>query len=177
MGSFISQGAKGKGSLSWDPVEKKARQVNPGQFDIKQVKELIELMEKHGLVEIEVQQEGRKIRLRKEPAAQVAPPAQPPPKDSHVPGPPEEPARTQSPGLREIRSPMVGTFYRAPSPDADPFVEVGDSVREGDVLCIIEAMKVMNEIRAECSGIIEEILVENGQPVEYGEVLFLIRPE
>ena len=76
-----------------------------------------------------------------------------------------------------IRSPMVGTFYRAPSPDADPFVEEGDVVQEGDVLCIIEAMKVMNEIKAEFSGTIEKIVVENGQAVEYGEVLFLVRPE
>jgi len=153
--------------------------VNGGPFDIKQLKELIELMERHGLVEVEIEEEGRKIRLRKdvEPQALPVAPVQPVAPAAVPQQTPQAPSDAESSGLREIRSPMVGTFYRAPSPDADPFVEVGDTIREGDVLCIIEAMKVMNEIKAECNGTIEEICVENGQPVEFGEVLFLVRPQ
>jgi acetyl-CoA carboxylase biotin carboxyl carrier protein len=91
--------------------------------------------------------------------------------------PAPEPARAEaSAGLIEVTSPMVGTFYRAPAPDAPPYVEVGAKVAPGAVLCIIEAMKLMNELEAEVSGTVARILVENAQPVEYGQVLFLIDP-
>jgi acetyl-CoA carboxylase biotin carboxyl carrier protein len=147
--------------------------------DTRQLKELIELMERHGLVEIELLEEGRRIRLRKD-AAQVVAPA-PPPSAAEAPrGKPKAPEGSPPPpppGLLEFHSPMVGTFYRASSPESDPFVEAGDAIDQGDTLGIIEAMKVMNEIRAEYGGTIEKICVENGQAVEYGETLFLIRPE
>ncbi|ARM30213.1 acetyl-CoA carboxylase biotin carboxyl carrier protein [Prosthecochloris sp. HL-130-GSB] len=86
------------------------------------------------------------------------------------------PAKTADDDLIEIRSPIVGTFYRSPSPDSDPFVNNGNRVQKGDILCIIEAMKLMNEIEAEVSGNIVDILIENGQPVEYDQVLFLLKP-
>jgi len=154
--------------------------ANGKETNVTQLKDLIGLMERHGLVEIELVEEGRKVRLRKAPPVGQAPaavhhassaqaPAPAPPAAGGAPGPPA--------GVVELHSPMVGTFYRAPSPDADPFVEEGTHVEEGDVLCIIEAMKVMNEIKADHAGIIEKIVVENAHPVEYGEVLFLIRPE
>ena len=146
-------------------------------MDLRHIKELIELMERHRLVEIELDEEGRKIRLRKDAGPIVVAP-QPAPKESLPQAQPvaEHVAPTPA-GLREVRSPMVGTFYRAASPESDPYVEAGDTVKEGEVLCLIEAMKVMNEIKAEVAGAVEKILAENGQPVEYGEVLFLIRPE
>jgi acetyl-CoA carboxylase biotin carboxyl carrier protein len=149
--------------------------VSAGDVELRQIKELIELMERHGLLEVELFEEGRKIRLKKAPdpvaapavSSEVAP-------VSHAGG---EVPRAAPAGIDEVHSPMVGTFYRAPSPDADPFIEEGDRVNEGDVLCLIEAMKVMNEIKAESAGTIEKIVVENGQAVEYGEVLFHLRPE
>ncbi len=153
--------------------------ANGKETNVTQLKDLIGLMERHGLVEIELVEEGRKVRLRK------AAPAGPAPVVHHSSAPQ---AATSAPaaaggvpaahaGTIEVHSPMVGTFYRAPSPDADPFIEEGSHVDEGDVLCLIEAMKVMNEIKAEHAGTIEKIVVENAHPVEYGEVLFLIRPE
>jgi acetyl-CoA carboxylase biotin carboxyl carrier protein len=146
--------------------------------DLRQIKELVDLMDRHGLLEVELIEEGRKIRLRKDAGPAVA--------AAHPSAAHEQPPRTQSageprastpPGVAELHSPMVGTFYRASSPDADAFVDVGDAVKQGDTLCIIEAMKVMNEIKAETAGTIEKICVENGRAVEYGETLFLIRPE
>ena len=146
--------------------------------DLRQIKELVDLMERHGLLEVELIEEGRKIRLRKDAGPVVA--------VAHPAATYEQSPRTQSagepkvstpPGVAEIHSPMVGTFYRASGPDTDSFVDVGDAVKQGDTLCIIEAMKVMNEIKAETAGTIERICVENGRAVEYGETLFLIRPE
>ena len=92
--------------------------------------------------------------------------------------PKEEKARTtkEAKNLMEIKSPMVGTFYKAPGPDTPPFIEIGDTIKEGDVLCIIEAMKLMNEIKSEVNGKVSDILVENGEPVEFGQVLFLVEP-
>ncbi len=153
--------------------------ANGKDTNVPQLKELIALMERHGLLEIELVEEGRKIRLRKAVPAgfgqaahpQTAPQAA---AAAHAapPGAPATPA-----GMLEFHSPMVGTFYRAPSPDADPFVEEGSRIEEGDVLCIIEAMKVMNEIKAELSGTVEKVVVENAHPVEYGELLFVVRPD
>ena len=150
----------------------------------KEILELIEFISKSNFVEFELEREGFKIRLVKSggravpvaavpvsplpAAASDAPPAVP----ASVPAAAPQPAQR----FHEIKSPLVGTFYRAPSPDAPPFTEVGKTVRAGQVLCIVEAMKLMNEIESDVDGAVEEILVSNGQPVEYGELLFRIRP-
>ncbi len=132
-----------------------------------QLRELIQLLDEANLTEIEVKQDDQRIRLRREPAAAQAP---------SVATDPAEPAATAEPQTKGIfvTSPFVGTFYRAASPDDDAFVEVGDQIAPGAVLCIVEAMKLMNEIEAEIEGEIAEILVENGKPVEYGDRLFRI---
>ena len=150
--------------------------MSTGDVELRQIKELIELMDRHGLLEVELFEEGRKIRLKKAPAPVVAHGVSPEVLAIPVPGF-ESTAPAVPTGIVEIHSPMVGSFYRAPSPDADFLIEEGDKVTEGDVLCIIEAMKVMNEIKAEAAGTIERVVVENGQAVEYGEVLFHLRPE
>lgn len=137
--------------------------------------QLVEVLEKRGIHEIEVEVEGARIRLRKEPTSGT-PSSSPPPVPS-VPSnvaPTHEGAVPPEKDYHAVRSPIVGTFYRAPSPGADPFVEVGDFVQKGQVLCIVEAMKVMNEIESPVDGKIVDILVQNGEPVEYGQVLFLI---
>ena len=147
-------------------------------MNLKELKELIALMNEHHLMELELEREGMRVRLKKSGPGVVEErvvaerfPAHPP--VSAVPSVPEVVPRPL--GL-EIKSPMVGTFYRAPAPDAPPFVEVGQEIEPGQVLCIIEAMKLMNEIKAEVRGRILQILVENGQPVEFGQVLFLVEP-
>lgn len=139
-------------------------------MDIEELRKILEelnaFMESSGLSELEVELGGEKIRLKKQRASQpVAEAVQ------------EKPCPQPSPEkLHHITSPMVGTFYRAPSPDSPPYVEVGDSVEPDTVVCIIEAMKVMNEIRAERAGTVVEVLVEDGHSVEYGQPLFSIRP-
>ncbi len=149
---------------------------------------LIEVLEKRNIHEIEVESEGVRIRLRKEPQGVLA--GSPPVELTAPPAAPTSPPEAGSGGTEvapahaaedrpekdyyAVRSPIVGTFYRAPAPGADPFVEVGDFVEKGQVLCIVEAMKVMNEIEAPVAGKIVDILVQNGEPVEYGQVLFLI---
>ena len=138
-------------------------------------------MEKHDLSVFEIEKEGFRLKLEKGPSAQaaaaVSSAAAGPPKA--VPAAPETtpaaPKAIESVPLKEIVSPMVGTFYRGPSPDAPAFVDVGKSVTEDTVVCIIEAMKVMNEIKAETSGIIAEVMAENGKPVQFGQVLFRVR--
>lgn len=150
-------------------------------MDLRKLKKLIDLVEESGIAEIEVTEGEEKVRITRSvtaPAVQTvyatAPLAASPsaPVTSAVPVTPTPPA---APNLDNAqKSPMVGTFYRSASPTSAPFVEIGQSVKVGDTLCIIEAMKLMNEIEAEKSGIIKEILVENGQPVEYGEPLFVI---
>lgn len=157
--------------------------------DLKKIKELIEIMEQNGLVEIEIKHGDDKIVLKRYPPEQsvVARPAttsQESPTapsgaratDVSVPKTPPPPS-AQEEDLVEIKSPIVGTFYATPSPDSEPYVEVGSHVEPQAVVCIIEAMKVMNEIKAETGGTIAEILVTNGQAVEYGQVLFRIRPD
>jgi acetyl-CoA carboxylase biotin carboxyl carrier protein len=139
------------------------------------VKDLVELAALHNLAELEVESEGTRIRVVREraPAAASARPEAAP----HVAGqiaPVEETIALSH--LVTIEAPMVGTFYRASSPDAASFVSEGDVIKEGQVLCIIEAMKLMNEIEAKVGGRITKILVENGQPVEYGQPLFLLEP-
>jgi len=137
----------------------------------KKIQEMIKLMEENGLQELEIETEGIKIRLKKGVEVDISSkiPASSPQTSTST-------SASKTSNLIEVKAPMVGTFYRAPSPGAKPFVEVGDTVEEGDVLCIIEAMKLMNEIKSECKGKIVEILVENGDPVEFGQVLFLIEP-
>ena len=133
------------------------------------VQEVVELAAQHNLAELEVESGGTRIRVVRErsPIA-VAPPAA----GQYAP-PVETGASTK---LLTIEAPMVGTFYRASTPGADPFVNEGDVVKEGQVLCIIEAMKLMNEIEARVGGRIAKVMVENGQPVEFGQPLFLIEP-
>ena len=149
--------------------------------DLKEIKAIIDLMKKHELSVFEIEKEGFRLKLEKGPSARAAAAAPPaaaePPKP--VPAAPETTAAAPKPiesvPLREIVSPMVGTFYRSASPDVPPFVDVGKTVTEDTVVCIIEAMKVMNEIKAETSGIIAEALAENGKPVQFGQVLFKVR--
>jgi acetyl-CoA carboxylase biotin carboxyl carrier protein len=155
--------------------------------DLQDLEALLELMSRHGLSELELEGEGRKIRLRKPEPQQLAPAL-------HFQSPPlaslpleqlsgsaaplvKETAGKGTSNLREVTSPMVGTFYRAQSPEADPFVQEGDRVEENTVLCLIEAMKVMNEIPAGVAGVVREILVKNGESVEYGQPLFRISAE
>jgi acetyl-CoA carboxylase biotin carboxyl carrier protein len=152
-------------------------------LDLKEIKELIALMKKNDLSVFKMEKEDFKITLKKgtdfPPAA--AAPAQitylptPAPAAAHAPASAAAPAAAPASDLREITSPMVGTFYGSPAPEAGPFLSVGQEVTEDTVVCIIEAMKVMNEIKAECRGIVAEIVAENGKPVQYGEVLFRLR--
>ena len=147
--------------------------------DIKEIKTLIDLMKKNDLLVLEIEKEGFRINLQRGPsgqAAAVAPiPTAVPPKAAPTEAASGLPKAIESVPLKEIASPMVGTFYRAASPDAPPFVDVGRTVTEETVVCIIEAMKVMNEIKAETGGVIAEVVAENGKPVQFGQVLFKVR--
>ncbi|WP_447972259.1 acetyl-CoA carboxylase biotin carboxyl carrier protein [Nitrospira sp. Kam-Ns4a] len=145
----------------------------------REIHDLIELLKQHNLAELEVEHGGFRVRLVREATATVPQTAT----RERPPGGAELPAASQIPlpvkeatGLVTVTSPIVGTFYRSPSPDADPYVEEGDFVKKGQVLCIVEAMKLMNEIEAEVDGRIVKILAESTKPVEYGQPLFLIEP-
>jgi acetyl-CoA carboxylase biotin carboxyl carrier protein len=141
------------------------------------LKEVVELAERHNLAELEVESEGTRIRVVREraPAASVRRAARPP--ERHAPQlQPDLAEVAVASSLVTVEAPIVGTFYRASSPGAAPFVSEGDLIKEGQVLGIIEAMKLMNEIEAKLAGRIAQVLVENGQPVEYGQPLFLIEP-
>ena len=149
--------------------------------DIKEIKTIIDLMKKNDLSVFEIEKEGFRLKLQRGPSGQAAgvaplPMAVPPKGATTAPeAAPVSPKAIESVPLREIVSPMVGTFYRAGSPDASPFVDVGKTVTEETVVCIIEAMKVMNEIKAETSGVIAEVVAENGKPVQFSQVLFKVR--
>lgn len=155
-------------------------------MDLKEIKQIIDLMKRSDLTELEVEQEGLKLRICRGPAGQFVASssgASPTPNDQ-LPAPTTEtPAHSSEQanqarsddGFVFIRSPMVGTFYRSAAPDVPAFVDVDQKVSEDTVICIIEAMKVMNEIQAEVKGTIVEILLENGQPVEYGQPLFKVK--
>jgi acetyl-CoA carboxylase biotin carboxyl carrier protein len=153
-------------------------------MDLAYVKKVIKLIEKSEVDEIEIEEEGKKIRVAKHRNSQpmyIAQAAAPAPQPQEVsPGsttaaiPQVLPAAKPETKYHEVRSPIVGTFYRAPAPDAEVYVEVGQVVSVGSVLCIVEAMKLMNEIESDVNGRIAQILVENGRPVEYNQVLFLI---
>ncbi|RKZ11394.1 acetyl-CoA carboxylase biotin carboxyl carrier protein [bacterium] len=147
-------------------------------MDMDKIRELIRLVQESEIQEIELSQRGETIRISRALPAVAPPaplPAMPAPAAAAVPpaAAPAEPAPVAS-GLYEVISPIVGTYYSAPSPESAPFVEVGQRVTAGDVLCIIEAMKVMNEIEAEVSGTVREATMSSGQPVEFGQVLFRI---
>ncbi len=152
-------------------------------MDIEEIRELIRLMVENDLAELDVADGESKIRLRRGSTGEVsvvpltaAPlPASAPAGPTAAPAPAAPPQAPAPEALLEIRSPMVGTFYAAASPDSDPYVAVGAHVGEDSVVCIIEAMKVMNEIKAEKAGEIVEVCVKNAQPVEYGQVLFRLR--
>ncbi len=157
-------------------------------MDLKEIRQLIKIVENSDISEFELEQEGKKLRITKNsestpvyvqsnaPAAPVSAASPQPATVTDIP-PAAAPVEENVPSnVVEIRSPMVGTFYRSPSPDADPYVSVGQQVEIGQVLCIVEAMKLMNEIENEISGKIVKILVENSQPVEYNQVLFHIEP-
>ncbi|MBE2179674.1 MAG: acetyl-CoA carboxylase biotin carboxyl carrier protein [Chthoniobacterales bacterium] len=150
-------------------------------MDIKEIKALIDLMKKNGLTAFEMEKDGFRISLAKESAYQPAlayAPAAPPAPVAAAPAPAAAPAAQEAkpaaPG-KEIISPMVGTFYLSPSPESPPFVSPGQEVTPDTVVCIIEAMKVMNEIKAEIAGVVTEIAAENGQPVQFGQALFRLK--
>ncbi|SOD40290.1 acetyl-CoA carboxylase biotin carboxyl carrier protein [Nitrosovibrio sp. Nv4] len=152
-------------------------------MDLRKLKKLIDLVEESGIAELEITEGEEKVRISRSASSiqsQVIPTAPPP--QLTVPAPVPQPAAVTAataaaqilPEGHVVKSPMVGTFYRSSAPASSPFVEVGQTVKEGETLCIIEAMKLLNEIESDKSGVIKAILVENGQPVEYGEPLFII---
>jgi len=147
-------------------------------MDLRKLKKLIDLVQESGIAELEITEGEEKVKIVKggavgaAAAALAAPPPAEPRPVSGAPAAPAEPEPAQEGHV--VKAPMVGTFYRSPSPDAKAFVEVGQAVKEGDTICIIEAMKLMNEIEADASGTVKAILVENGQPVEYGQPLFIL---
>ena len=163
-------------------------------MDLKQIKQLIDLMQRSDLTEFAVEEEGFKIKIARASSAGAAPvvvaapvaalpavaPAPAPAAASAAPSAPAAPAPAAAPagdeaGVVYVKSPMVGTFYKAASPESKAFAEIGTKVTETSVVCIIEAMKIMNEIQSEVKGTVVEVLVENGQPVEYGQKLFKVK--
>eukprot|EP00887_Chlorella_sp_A99_P003825 scaffold32.g3825.t1 len=150
-------------------------------MDLRKLKTLIDLVAESGIAELEITEGEGKVRIVKF-SQNVHPVAYYPPESSPAAAPAMPAAAMATPAAatpavvqgHAVKAPMVGTFYRSPNPGAAPFVEVGQTVKEGDPLCIIEAMKLLNEIEADKSGVIKEILVENGEPVEYGQSLFVI---
>jgi acetyl-CoA carboxylase biotin carboxyl carrier protein len=162
-------------------------------MDLRKLKKLIDLVQESGIAELEITEGEEKVKIVKGgeatvtplvPAAIVAAPAATtaaaaagavPTSAAAAPGPAAAPAaEAPAPSGHVLKAPMVGTFYRSPSPDAKPFIEVGQNVKAGETVCIIEAMKLMNEIEADATGMVKAILVENGQPVEYGQPLLII---
>jgi acetyl-CoA carboxylase biotin carboxyl carrier protein len=146
--------------------------------NLKEIRALLELLREYGLTEVEVERGGDRVRLRREAAPPPAPVAAPPAvaAPAIAAAPAQEAVEDRRQHLVTVEAPMVGTFYRAPSPDGEPYVREGDTIKEGQVLCIIEAMKLMNEIESKVSGRIIRVLAENSHPVEYGQPLFLIEP-
>ncbi|HUG41984.1 MAG TPA: acetyl-CoA carboxylase biotin carboxyl carrier protein [Longimicrobiales bacterium] len=162
--------------------------------DLDFVRGLIEAVDRSGIDSLEITRAGTRVKISKTPPAAVgSAPLYAPPPGMHLPAP--QPAPAGSPlatggggsapaeekaagaaGLIEVKSPMVGTFYRAPAPEAPPYVEVGTRVSKGQTLCILEAMKLMNELESEVEGVVREVLIDNAEPVEYGQVLFRIDP-
>ena len=151
-------------------------------MDIRKVKKLIELLDESGIAEIEITEGEESVRISRHASSVAAAPAAPAPAPAAAPASAAAPAapaaapaaEAMDEGGHAVTAPMVGTYYSAPSPGSPPFVQVGDRVGEGDTLCIVEAMKMMNQIEAEVSGVIKSIRVQNGEPVEYGQILFVI---
>ena len=151
-------------------------------MDIRKIKKLIELVEESGVAELEITEGEESVRIHRGPSASAAPmnytvaaPAAPAPAAAPAAQPaPAAPAEPEGPTGHQVKSPMVGTFYRASSPTSKSFVEVGQSVNVGDTLCIVEAMKMMNQIEADKAGVVKAILVENQDPVEFDQPLFII---
>ncbi|AVB16596.1 MULTISPECIES: acetyl-CoA carboxylase biotin carboxyl carrier protein [Pseudomonas syringae group] len=150
-------------------------------MDIRKVKKLIELLEESGIDELEIREGEESVRISRHSKTPAQPYYAPAPVAAPVaaPTPAAAPAAAEAPSAPKlngfvVKSPMVGTFYRTPAPTSPAFVEVGQTVKKGDTICIVEAMKMMNHIQAEASGVIESILVENGQPVEFDQPLFTI---
>jgi acetyl-CoA carboxylase biotin carboxyl carrier protein len=152
-------------------------------MDLRKLKKLIDLVQESGIAELEITEGEEKVRIARGGAVSVTPLATGAPPVVAVPvgvpaaapaAPVAAPVAEAAPEGHVVKSPMVGTFYRSPSPDAKPFVDVGATVKAGETICVLEAMKLMNEIEADASGTIKAILVENGQPVEYGQALFII---
>jgi acetyl-CoA carboxylase biotin carboxyl carrier protein len=167
----------------WDLRKDAAMAEKEKDTDLKRIKQLIEIMKENGLVEIEIKHDEDKIVLKRAQSQQVfgGMPVMIPESGATFAGSGGAGALSQhaavpQENLVEITSPIVGTFYATPSPDSEPYVEVGSTVNAHTVICVIEAMKVMNEIKAEVDGTIVEVLVTNGQAVEYGQVLFRVRP-
>ena len=153
-------------------------------MDLKEIKQIIDLMKRSELTEFSVEEQNFKLKIRREGTApqivMSGPQPAPPPVPAYPPAlaaahPPQAAAPADEPGIAYIKSPMVGTFYSSSSPESPPFAEVNQRVEESSIVCIIEAMKIMNEIQAEIRGVVLEILVENGQPVEYGQRLFRVK--
>jgi len=157
-------------------------------MDLDEIKQILELMREHDLAEFELERDSSKVKLRKQSASQFvaaapavphltyAPAVQAPAAAVPATGEPVLTAASEDVDLAIVKSPIVGTFYRSSEPGAQPFAEVGQQVRKGQVLGIIEAMKLMNEINAECDGEVVKVYVENGQAVQYGERLFAVKP-
>lgn len=150
-------------------------------MDIRKVKKLIDLLEESGIDEIEIKEGEESVRISRNlnrgyaaPAPMAAAPAAPAPAPAAAPEPAAQDSGSSLPDGHPVLSPMVGTFYRAPSPEAKAFVEVGQKVKAGDTLCIVEAMKMLNQIEADRSGTVVAILVENGEPVEFDQPMFII---
>lgn len=151
-------------------------------MDIRKVKKLIELLEESGIAEIEIKEGEESVRISRYGSTAAAAPAQymPAPLPAAAPAPAASAADSADsaedalPSGHVVKSPMVGTYYSSPSPEAPVFANIGDVVNEGDTLCIVEAMKILNQIEADVSGTIKAILVENGQPIEFGQPLFVI---
>ena len=149
-------------------------------MDLRKLKKLIDLVQESGIAELEITEGEEKVKIVKGGTVTVAaaPIMAMPAAAPAAPALAAAPAAAEAPDAGQeghvVKAPMVGTFYRSSSPDAKPFVEVGQAVKEGDTICIIEAMKLMNEIEADASGVVKAILVENGQPVEYGQALFIL---
>jgi len=158
-------------------------------MDLRKLKKLIDLVQESGIAELEITEGEERVRIARGGAVSVTPlaagvlpvGASPAGAAAQPPAAPAAPAAAAAaadtaPEGHVVKSPMVGTFYRAPSPDAKPFVDVGSTVKEGETICVLEAMKLMNEIETDVAGVVKAILVENGQPVEYGQPLMIIEP-
>jgi acetyl-CoA carboxylase biotin carboxyl carrier protein len=154
-------------------------------MDLRKLKKLIDLVQESGIAELEITEGEEKVKIVKGGAVSITPASaaalglatgSPPAETRAAPAAAAPPAAEPEPGQdgHVVKAPMVGTFYRSSSPDAKAFVEVGQAIKEGQTICIIEAMKLMNEIEADASGVVKAVLVENGQPVEYGQPLFIL---